>query len=191
VTITVVMEGNKAPGERGRRYRESATRLFENATGRTDIDVVLAGGRSEASQEFTRRLTGGSADLVLLVDSEELVDPQHSVWEHLAALPPESRIVRPEGAGEDDGQLMVVVTETWVLSGLHFPTNTPIDPLFLDEHAETEGIDKQAVARDAKHVFGATKLKHRVLVKLAEVDHRRLRVKCPFAHAFFERLAVA
>ena len=187
MTVVVVMEGNNERGDRGRRYRASATQLFENASGRTDVDVVLAGGRSNASAEFDSRV-GGDADLVLLVDSEALVSPGDAAWEHLAKLTGGDQIARPNGVRDDDAQLMAVSTETWVLAGQTLATTLAIDPAFHNDDADVEGVTKSTVLHDAQVVFGKTIMKRKVLLALGDVDHHRLRRKAPHADAFFTRL---
>lgn len=104
------------------RCREGFRKLLEKAgfQGRMPR-TVASGGRSAAYGAFeTAMAVRGDDDYpLLLVDSEDPVSTTEispdspAVWEHLAAR---DRWERPQGANNDQAQLMVTCMETWIMA---------------------------------------------------------------------------
>lgn len=156
--------------------------------------VVRGGSRKQTFDQFVADIVERRPDVIplLLVDSEDPVRPDHSVWQHLQAR---DRWDRPTGAGDDDAFLMVQVMETWFLAdrdalrryfGVQFAENA------LRQWPELEAVPKQTVL-DA--LQSATVRCQKPYAKgkvsfdlLARVDPARVEAACPHAKALLDRL---
>lgn len=97
-------------------FRQGWRQFFEAAglVGRMP-GVVRGQGRTQTLELFTTAVAhprGGVLPL-LLVDSEDQVQADHSVWQHLKAR---DGWERPPGAADSQAFLMVQVMETWFLA---------------------------------------------------------------------------
>jgi len=114
VSVKLFVEGGGDSKELHSRCREAFRKLLEKAgfTGRMPR-IVACGGRRTAYDDFCTALGIASASdyPLLLVDSESPV--QGEPWPHLEAR---DRWPRPQGASDDQAQLMVVCMESWVLA---------------------------------------------------------------------------
>lgn len=77
--------------------------------------VIRGKGRQQTYDLFRKAVKNSTPDALplLLVDSEDPVNPNDSVWEHLMKR---DGWHRPNGAGADDAFVMVQVMETWFLA---------------------------------------------------------------------------
>jgi hypothetical protein len=73
--------------------------------------VVACGGRKETYDDFCTALKQDKGYVILLVDSEESL--VHDAWSHLRER---DGWERPNGAEDDQAQLMVTCMETWVMA---------------------------------------------------------------------------
>ncbi len=156
--------------------------------------VVRGVSRKQTFDQFAADIVERRPDvtLLLLVDSEAPVSPDHSVWQHLQAR---DGWDRPIGAGDDGAFLMVQVMETWFLAdrdtlrnyfGAQFAENA------LRQWPELEAVPKQTVLDALQR---ATARCQRRYAKgkvsfdlLAQVDPTRVEAACPHAKALLDRL---
>src|SRR5271166_6121697 len=113
VTVRIFVEGG-SQGSIKAGCRQAFRTFFEKVIPGHSFAVTASGSRSEAFKDFCLALKQNSRDYnLLLVDSEEAVatDP----WAHLAARKGDEW-KRPEGATDDQAQLMVQVMEAWFLA---------------------------------------------------------------------------
>ena len=139
--------------------------LAQRPSCRLRIEIVVAGSRGEAFNKFCAALAGGDHDVLLLVDSEDVItnldastnqtlDP----WQHLSSgttpLPS-----RPRNVTNDQAQLMGVTMETWLVAdaptlathyGRGFAANR------LPGHAQLEQVPKQLLNSGLKAATSAT-----------------------------------
>ena len=156
--------------------------------------VVRGGSRKQAFDQFAADIVERRPDVIplLLVDSEDPVSPDHSVWQHLQAR---DGWDRPIGAEDDDAFLMVQVMETWFLAdrdalrsyfGVQFAENA------FRQWPQLEAVPKQTVL-DALQRATARCQKRYAKGKvsfelLAQVDPTRVEAACPHARALLDRL---
>ena len=115
VTAKLYIEGGGGGKSQQARFREGWNRFFERAGVGGRVKIVRGGGRD---QTFDRFVTAVSEPLhsdlpILVVDSEGVVQPEHSVWEHLRTR---DNWPRPQNASDDQAFLMVQFMETWFLA---------------------------------------------------------------------------
>ena len=84
------------------RFRRGWKTFFDRAGLGDRVRVVRGGGRKQTLDRFVNAVADQDSGVVLLllVDSEDAVEPGHSVWQHLAARPAD-RWSRPSGTGDD------------------------------------------------------------------------------------------
>jgi hypothetical protein len=113
VTIRIFVEGG-SQGSTKAGCREGFRKFFEKVIPSRSFAITASGSRSEAFKDFCLTLKQNSGDYnILLVDSEEAVAA--SPWAHLAAREGD-HWKKPEGATDDQAQLMVQVMESWFLA---------------------------------------------------------------------------
>jgi Domain of unknown function (DUF4276) len=113
VAVRIYVEGG-AKGEAATRCRIGFAGLFANVVvaGRKP-KVVSCGGRDDALRDFRTGLKEHPDEVVLLlVDSEDRVDANHTPWDHLES----QTKPRPAEAGADSAHLMVQCMESWLLA---------------------------------------------------------------------------
>lgn len=120
--------------------------------------IVVCGSRDQAYRDFAQGLSDPKYQVILLlVDSEQSVEPGDSAWIHLNKV---SRWQRPTGALEDSAHLMVQIMESWFMAdkncleqfyGQHFNGNA------LPQRAEIELISKQDVINGLENATSNTK----------------------------------
>jgi hypothetical protein len=77
------------------------------------VQCTLQGSRSQAYRKFCHALKAKPDDYnVLLVDSENPVQKEGACWQHVKHRP-EDNWDRPDGANDDQCQLMVQAIEAW------------------------------------------------------------------------------
>ena len=96
-------------------FRKYVERVVPNS--RRMPQIIPCGGRQEAYDNFCGGLKRADRGLfdVLLVDAEDLVEPRHAVtpWGHLLQR---DHWAQPEGAIDEQAQLMVVTVEAWLVA---------------------------------------------------------------------------
>ena len=87
--------------------------------------IVACGSRRDAFNKFCAALRDGENDVLLLVDSEDLVSPQNvrRPWAHLAARKGDGW-KKPKNAANEHAHLMAQCMESWFIA----------DPDALKEH---------------------------------------------------------
>jgi hypothetical protein len=110
VKVTIYVEGGGDSKELHRRCRQAFSTLLTRAGfGGRLPRIVACGSRNETFDDFRTAFRDKVAYAILLVDSEDSVT--FAPWEHLAAR---DAWTRPEGAHDDQAQLMVTCMETWI-----------------------------------------------------------------------------
>jgi len=94
--------------------RKAFSKLFERAGVTKKPRVIVCGGRGLAYKQFCDAHAAAETDAWLLVDAEELPTTQ-SPWDHVKARIGDGWD-RPEGAIDDQLQLMSVCMESWLVA---------------------------------------------------------------------------
>lgn len=190
--VKLYIEGGGERASLHSECRQGFRKLFEKAGLKGRMPATKAcGSRGSAFGDFKTALESGSNDdyPVLLVDSESAVTSE-TVWEHLEGRDGWSK---PEGAADEQAQLMVQCMETWCVAdqealrdffghGLQESALPPLNDL--------EGRSKEDVQKKLDHA--TRKCGHKRKYKkgkrsfelLAELDPGVLKAKLPH----FERL---
>ncbi|WP_375418290.1 DUF4276 family protein [uncultured Hymenobacter sp.] len=168
---------------------------------RLRLEIVACGSRNAAYDKFCAALEGGETEIVLLVDSEDVVtnlDAQtqqtRDPWQHFSNRG--DPWIRPAGATNDHAQLMGVSMETWLVAdqgklaayyGQHFHLNS------LPRHAQLEQVAKP-------QLYGALELATRATTKgayskgshsfdvLEQLDYAQLEQRLPHVKRLFDYL---
>jgi hypothetical protein len=139
--------------------------LAQRPNCRLKIEIVVAGSRGEAFNKFCAALAGGDQEVLLLVDSEDVISNLNATtlqtldpWQHLNSgtnpLPS-----RPRSVTNDHAQLMGVTMETWLVAdtntlasyyGRGFAANR------LPRHAQLEQVPKQQLNNGLEAATSAT-----------------------------------
>ena len=106
------------------KCREGFQKLLTKAGFRGRLPrVVPCGSRTDAFDKFKSALRRQDEYPILLVDSEEVVADANlpganpsGAWTHLGRLGRRDGRDRPQGAQDDQAQLMVATMETWLLA---------------------------------------------------------------------------
>ena len=177
------------------RFREGWTNFLKAAGLSGHMPKpVRGGGRDQTFDRFATAVADSRPNIVplLLVDSEDPVKAGHSVWQHLQARDGWNQ---PEGAGDDQGFLMVQAMETWFLAdraslrrcfGARFLKNAIPQWPQLQDVPKATVLDalERATARCRKSYA-----KGRVSFELlAQVDPACVEGACPHAKMLLERL---
>lgn len=126
--------------------REGFNALFKNAgLERKMPKVVACGSRNEAYLDFKKAFEARNNEelVLLLIDSEELLGPNQSKWEHLRGKEQKEKI---EGATDDNLFFMTVVMESWFLAdvdGLKKFFGKGFDSKKLPQNPSYEEISKK------------------------------------------------
>jgi hypothetical protein len=97
-------------------FRAAWKEFFQSAGLAGRLPRVIRGeGRSQTFDLFITAVQNRRAGEIpfLLVDSEDPLQPGHTVWQHLKAR---DNWDKPQGAGDDHAFLMVQVMETWFIA---------------------------------------------------------------------------
>ncbi len=149
--------------------------------------IIAAGGRDNAYQSFCTALKQSDALVVLLVDSEDPVAGRTSPWAHLKTR---DRWDQPNGATDDQVQLMVTCTEAWLLAdkealaeyyGQGFRLNS------LPKNAAVETLLRRDIRAALEHATANTRTKGRyhktkhAFALLGLIDPAKVRKAAPHA----------
>ncbi len=129
---------------------------------------------------------------LLLVDSEDALEAEHSVWQHLRAR---DGWHRPRGTGDDQAFLMVQLMETWLLAdrnslkryfGRKFRENA------LGQWPQLETVPKagviealQRATAECQRPYAKGKVSFELL---AQADPALVEAACPHSKALLDRL---
>ena len=197
MTVVLYIEGGGDNRRQSAQFREGWTKFFAMAgLGGRMPKVVRGGSRQQTFDQFAADIVERRPDVIplLLVDSEDSVRPDHSVWQHLKARK-DDHWDRPIGAGDDDAFLMVQVMETWFLAdrdALRTYFGAQFVESALKQWPELEAVSKKTVF-DALDKATAQCQKRYAKGKisfelLARVDPTRVEAACPHAKALLDRL---
>ena len=191
MTVKVYVEGG---GDHNKALETQCRRGFSEFFRRAGLEtrvprVVRCGGRRQAYERFRTSHEGAGGDdfPILLVDSEASVGAS-SPWEHVR-LRPGDGWARPQGASEDQIQLMVPAMEAW----FHADKDTlreyygqAFRTAGLSQRADIESIPKadlfaglERATKDCQK-GGYSKGEHSFHI-LALIDPARVRAASPFA----------
>ena len=194
VTATLYIEGGGESKDLRARFRQGWSKFFGSAGvgGRTKI--VRGGGRRQTFDLFATAVSGCTRGTVpfLLVDSEDPVAPEHSVWQHLHAR---DGWTRPAGAGDDRAFLMVQVMETWFLADREALRNyfgAGFGESALKIWPNLEDMPKSTVLKALRCATASCcprYTKGKVSFELlAQIDPARVEAACPHARALLNVL---
>lgn len=155
--------------------------------------VIACGSRNEALDDFRTALRKYRDEhVVLLVDAEAPVDPNHAIWTHLKQRDDWDP---PAGATEENTHLMVQCMESWFLADPETLTayfGQGFQASALPRNPDIEAVAKQHIFRALEAATRQTRTKgpyskggHSFAI-LAMLDPAKVRHASPHA----ERLAV-
>ena len=195
VTSRLYIEGGGDSKDLGARFRQGWSEFFKSAgLGGHMPRVVRGGGRDKTFRRFETAVADPRPETVplLLVDSEDPVGADRSVWQHLQAR---DRWNRPGGVADDQAFLMVQLMETWFLAdrsalrryfGAQFAENALRQwPQLEDVLRETVLDALQRATAKCPKPYAKGKVSFELL---AQVDPARVEAACPHAKALLDRL---
>ncbi len=200
--VSIYVEGGGDSKDLHARCREGFSKLIGKAgfTGRMPR-IVACGGRQHAFDMF-RTAIGNEQGFhpILLVDSEDPVNPQNELshgsaaaWEHLQSR---DGWTRPQGTDDDQAQMMVTCTETWIMSDREalrkvFGARLQLSALLpVNDLEQRSRSDVQLALEDATRTCGRDKAYRkgkRSFQVLAELNPRAL-MNLPHFKRFIEAL---
>ncbi|XXX72984.1 DUF4276 family protein [Sorangium sp. So ce134] len=115
--MRVYVEGGGAARRAQEPLREGFSKLFERVLGgHAKPKVIACGSRKEAFDDFKRAVKSHPDALcILLVDSEEPVNPGASAWEHVFKREGD-QWHRPDGVRDEQLHVMVQAMEAWLVA---------------------------------------------------------------------------
>ena len=116
VKVKLHIEGGGDNKVQHQRFRRAWTRFFQKAGLKKMPQTVAGGGRKRTFDRF-RTAVRNEPDMchILLVDSEDVVAPGTSPWQHLKQRQ-DDNFDKPPGVAEDDASLMICTMETWFVA---------------------------------------------------------------------------
>lgn len=157
--------------------------------------IVACGPRGTAYDDFKTAHASGDGIAVLLVDAEGPVKSSTGAWQHLQER---DRWKRPDGAGDDQGHLMVQMMESWFLADVdtleRFYGQT-FRQGALPQNPNIEQVSKQDIERGLEQATRGTnkgsydknKSKHGFEI-LAILDPKKVMEASPYANRLIETL---
>ena len=194
MTAKLYIEGGGDAKSLEVRFREGWKRFFERAGVGRRVKIVRGGGRRQTFDRFVTAVTEPSPGNlpILVVDGENAVQPNHSVWEHLRA---EDNWPRPPTADDDQAFLMVQCMETWFLAdrkALRRHFGAGFRKKKLKEWPQLEAVSKAAVLSALDRATAQCSKRYgkgRVSFELlAKIDASRVAAACPHAKDLIDRL---
>jgi hypothetical protein len=192
VNVTIYVEGGGDQGKIRADFREGFTRFFQKVCPPDRRPRIIPGrSRSATFDMFKTALRqAGPADfLILLVDSEDAVDPSHTPWRHLREREGDGW-ARPRAVAEDQAHLMVQCMESWFLAdreALATFYGQGFRPGALPSSSSVERVSKhevlaklKAASRGARTRGEYHKTKHGFAL-LALIDPAKVRATSPHA----------
>jgi hypothetical protein len=169
VKVSILVEGGGDSKELHTRCREGFSKLIGKAGFRGRMPrIVACAGRQHAFDMFRTAIGKGQGfHPILLVDSEDPVDPQNELsygsagaWNHLQSR---DGWTRPHGTDDDQAQMMVTCMETWIMSdreallkffGARLQTSALLP---VDDLEQRSRSDVQSALEKATHNCGPDK----------------------------------
>ena len=194
MTATLYVEGGGDGRSLRGRFREGWHEFLRSAGVDGRVKVVRGGGREQTYRRFATAVAsaGFGGPALLLVDSEDPVAAEHSVWQHLAVR---DGWTRPVGVGDDQAFLMVQVMETWFLAdpgALRAYFGDGFRAKAIRAWPDLEGVPKETVFEALDDATGSCRqsyAKGRVSFELLKrIDPARVEAACPHARALLDRL---
>ncbi len=176
-------------------FRQGWRDFFVSAGLATKLPRVIRGkGRLRTFDLFRTAIENrepGTLPL-LLVDSEDPVDPRHTVWQHLRSR---DNWQKPNGASDDDAFLMVQVMETWFVAdreALRSYFNGCLNEKALPQWPNLESVPKEMILKALDSATANCKTgytKGRVSFQLlSSVNAAQVENRCQHARRLMERL---
>lgn len=193
----IYVEGG-GDGPRGKaRFRDGLRSFLRHMLGDGRLpEVVACGGRHSAFGDFAEALkSNGGAFSILLVDSEGPVSAP-SPWEHLKKSK-RDRWTKPEGASDEQCQLMVQAMEAWFVAdpeALEAFYGEGFDPAPLACSGNVEDLRKKKLNESlARAVAGTARGRYRKLVHASRLlrllDPSKVRKRARHCERLFETLS--
>ncbi len=195
MTAKLYIEGG---GERSKsqaaRFRQGWNRFFEKVGVGGRVKIVRGGSRDRTFDRFVSAVSEPSHDdlPILVVDSESVVQPEHSVWEHLRTR---DNWRQPQNAGDDQAFLMVQFMETWFLAdreALQRYFGAGFRKKKLKQWPRLEAVGKAAVltaldqaTSKCSKPYGKGRASFELL---GTIDPGRVAQACPHAKSLMDRL---
>lgn len=197
VTIKIYIEGGGEGRDLDTRFREAWSKFFKAAglSGRMPRPV-RGKGRTNTFDLFSTAVQNKQPNELplLLLDSENEMAPNHTVWEHLKAR---DGWDKPKNATDEHAYLMVQVMETWLLADVkalydYFGSN--FKPNKIPSWPNLEAVPKQnifealdtATAGCSEKQYAKGKISFELLGK---VNPEQVKQQCAHAKQFLDFLA--
>lgn len=204
--VKIYVEGGGDSASLKTECREAFSKLIQNAgfEGRMPR-IVACGGRTQALADFraaaSRKKEGDV--IVLLIDSEKVVDPKYEIgnentWIPWSFLKDTENWDVPDGCDDSQCHLMTTCMETWIVADIdnitaYFGEDFNCNPL-PKEGNDIEKIDHNILLKDfeaatrncsskGKYAKGRDSFK---LLKAS--DSKKIRKKCKWGKRFFDYL---
>ena len=134
----------------------------------------------------------GEVKPLLLVDSEGLVDDNHSSWEHLKV---QDNWDQPDSASAESAYLMGQAMETWLLAdreALHLFFRQQFDASALEDSAPLESISTEVALRRLRQATMRCRPRYRKgkvsFDLLGQIDPTTVAAACPHAKDLLDYL---
>ncbi len=152
MSVTIYVEGGGVGDPSLTKCRKGFRIFFERMLpGKDRVEVVACGSRSEAFKKFRTAQQGVMPGdyVILLVDSEESVEPHVSPWDHLGKREGD-KWPKPKSATDDQVHLMVQCMEAWFMADReavveHFDKGLKTDDLPSPVNGDIERISKATI----------------------------------------------
>jgi hypothetical protein len=147
--VKLYVEGGGESNALRTACRRGFRQFLEKAglTGRMP-QIVACGSRNDAFNSFCTALKQNRDELpLLLVDSETLVVPNNSTWDHLHQR---DNWIRPQGANDNHAHLMAQCMETWLIADMDTLANyfgNGFNRNNLPQNPDLEAVAKQDIYR--------------------------------------------
>ncbi len=155
VSVRLIIEGGGAGRDADAELREGMNRFIKTVLPDSKSPkIIAAGSRNDAYNDFCAALKNFKDNyIILLVDSEDAVNADNSVWQHVLQR---DTWTQPTGTTNEQAHLMVRSMECWFLAdkpaletyfGKSFnvnalPKNANIEE--IDRHTAAQAIDNAA-----------------------------------------------
>lgn len=154
MSVTIYIEGGGDSKELHVRCRQGFRKLIEKSGFTKPMPgIVACGGRNAAFDDFKTAMASKSPmDYpMLLVDSEDPIVGDAPPWNHLRAR---DGWILPNGASDDQAQLMVTCMETWLMAdraALREVFGVSLQDNALLPEADLEQYDRHRVQQALEH----------------------------------------
>ena len=197
MTIKIYIEGGGEGKDLDSRFREAWTRFFIAAGLAGHMPRPVRGkGRANTFDLFSTAVHNSKANEMplLLVDSEEAMAPNTTVWQHLKTR---DNWDKPPAAADEQAYLMVQVMETWLLAdpeALREYFGSDFKSKKLPIRADLEAVPKlvvfdaldKATAECDEKQYAKGKISFEILGKISP---EKVKGKCPHAKKLLDFLS--